>query len=242
MVRLVLFDIDGTLIRSGGAGVRAFEQTFAEVFNLPEATRRLKFAGRTDVSLVREAFVQSGLEPNPENFRRFFEAYPPRLKTLLGRTQGGVIEGMREFLDELYAVAERPVIGLLTGNIRLGAQLKLSHYGLWERFETGAFADDHEDRNCIAGVAKQRGEEMLGRPLAGNEIVVIGDTPLDIACATSIGARCLAVSTGGHPLEELLPCSPTWAVRNVRDVPMAEILGRQAKIIAEALPARVTPI
>ena len=229
MVRLILFDIDGTLIRTGGAGVRAFGQTFAEIFGLAEATRTLNFAGRTDVSLVRECFKVHGIETSPQNFDRFFRAYPERLERLLGTLPEGILPGIEPFLDELFAMQNRPIIGLLTGNIRRGAELKLRHFGLWERFETGAFADDSEDRNCIAATAKQRGEAIFGRSLQGEEIVVIGDTPHDITCGKSIGAKVLAVATGVHKREQLESEKPTWAVDQISQLSAAEVLNGKAR-------------
>src|SRR5436190_8159192 len=124
MVRLVLFDIDGTLIRTGGAGVKAFERTFATAFNLPEATRTIKFAGRTDTSLVRECFQQHQIPCTPENFDKFFASYPFWLDDLLRRLPGGVCEGVCQFIDGLMKMAEAPLLGLLTGNVRIGAELK----------------------------------------------------------------------------------------------------------------------
>jgi phosphoglycolate phosphatase-like HAD superfamily hydrolase len=224
VVKLVLFDIDGTLIRTGGAGLRAFAETFGEVFNLPEATKTLQFAGRTDVSLVRECFLKNGVEPTRENFDRFFAEYPVRLQRWLGTLPAEVLPGIDSFLDDLYALPDRPVIGLLTGNIRRGAELKLRRLGLWERFELGAFADDHEDRNCIAAAARKRGEQKIGRTLHGDEIVVIGDTPHDVTCGKSIAAKVLAVATGIHSREELARETPTWAVDKVSDLRVADIL------------------
>lgn len=226
MVKLILFDIDGTLIRTGGAGVRAFAQTFAEVFGLPEATKKLQFAGRTDVSLVRECFRLHGVDERDENFRRFFEAYPKFLSAFLGELPGAVLPGIERFIEDLFALDNRPLIGLLTGNIRRGAELKLRKFGLWEKFELGAFADDSEDRNCIAAAAKKRGEEALSRPLRGDEIVVIGDTPLDILCAKSIGARSLAVATGMHSRSILEEAQPTWAVDHIGKLTVREVLNR----------------
>ncbi len=226
MVKLILFDIDGTLIRTGGAGVKAFEQTFAEIFALPEATRTLNFAGRTDVSLVRECFKLHGVEPTAENFQRFFDAYPSRLARLLGTLPASVLPGMTEFLDALSIRKDKPVIGLLTGNIRQGAELKLRHLSLWDRFEMGAFADDHEDRNCIAAAAKKKGEAILQRNLQGEEIVVIGDTPHDVTCGKSIGAKVIAVATGVHTQEVLAREKPEWAVQNITELTVGEVLGR----------------
>ena len=223
MIHLVLFDIDGTLIRTGGAGVKAFEETFAEVFNLPEATRTLSFAGRTDTSLVRECFILHQIPPTEENFRKFFDVYPVWLERLLGKLPGGVCEGVLEFMDELRQVEHQPRMGLLTGNIRLGAELKLRHYGLWEHFEFGAFGDDHEERNQIAAIAHWRGCERVGRKLKGEETVVIGDTPLDIACARSIHAKVIAVATGNYKVDELSTEQPTWAVTSLKELSAREV-------------------
>jgi phosphoglycolate phosphatase-like HAD superfamily hydrolase len=224
MVRLVLFDIDGTLIRTGGAGVQAFDRTFEEVFGLKDTAKSLKFSGRTDVSLVREGLKKHGIEPSESNFQKFFATYPLHLEQFLKVLPGAVLPGILPLIQQLYACENRPVIGLLTGNVRRGAELKLGHYGLWDRFETGAFADDNEDRNCIASVAKVRGEEMLGQKLDGSEVVVIGDTPLDIACGNSIGAKVLAVATGIHSRAELLAEHPAWAVETVSEVGLSELL------------------
>ena len=226
MVKLVLFDIDGTLIRSGGAGVQAFERTFTEVFGMKEATRRMKFAGRTDVSLVREAFRLYHVDPVDANFQKFFEHYPAFLQEMLQACKGGVCEGILPLIDELQHAPEKPSLGLLTGNVRRGAELKLRHYNLWHHFTTGAFADDHEDRNCIAGIARDRGEERLGCKLTGEEIVVIGDTPLDILCGQSIGAKVLAVGTGEYGRAELARSQPTWAVDHVGQIELRTLLGR----------------
>jgi phosphoglycolate phosphatase len=222
----VLFDIDGTLIRTGGAGVKAFEKTFNEVFGLSDATKTLHFAGRTDVSLVRECFKLHGIAISTENFNRFFGAYPQHLEQLLGLLPASILPGIEAFINELITIPDKPVMGLLTGNIRRGAELKLRRLGLWEKFETGAFADDDEDRNCIAAKAKERGEKILGRRLRGEEVVVIGDTPHDVTCGKSIDARVLAVATGIHNREQLAKEGPTWAVDQIGQLTVAEVLNR----------------
>ena len=171
MVRLVLFDIDGTLIRSGGAGEKAFARVAEAEFGVPNGTARLHFAGRTDPSIVRDFFQQHGLEASPGNFQRFFDRYIFFLDQLLHQLDGQVLPGVHRVIDELKALAEPPVLGLLTGNVRLGAQLKLTRYQLWQHFQTGGFGDDHEDRNQIAVVARDRGNQLLGRQLRGAEIL-----------------------------------------------------------------------
>lgn len=224
VVRLVLFDIDGTLLHTGGAGVRAFGRTFATEFGLTHGTEQMRFAGRTDSGLVREFLTLHGIPPTTENFQRFCDAYVFWLEHHLRELAGGPCPGACEWLAELTALPDPPLLGLLTGNIRLGAQIKLRHYGLWDSFVTGGFGDDHEDRNEIARVAHARGSRLLGCDLRGDEILVIGDTPLDIACGRAIGARCLAVATGGAKLDELQAHSPDWAVADLTHLSVAAAL------------------
>lgn len=223
MVRLVLFDIDGTLILSGGAGEKAFGIVCTEEFGVPNGTANLNFAGRTDTSIIREFFNQFQIEPSQENFRRFLDRYVFHLDHLLGQLRGTVLPGVHAMLRNLEALPEQPMLGLLTGNIRLGAQIKLTHYHLWSCFQTGAFADDHEDRNQIAAIARERGNQLLGRKLDGAEILVIGDTPLDVECANAIGARSIAVATGKFSREELIREKATWTVETLVDVSVREV-------------------
>lgn len=218
MIRLVLFDIDGTLVHTGGAGVKAFAKAFAEEFDAHHGLEKLKFAGRTDVSLVREFFKLHAIPATPENFARFFERYVLWLDHILAHSHTEICPGVWEMIAGLQALPSPPLLGLLTGNVRLGGEIKLRHFDLWKMFTTGAFADDHEDRDQIATVAKERGGRALGRKLSGNEVLVIGDTPLDIRCGRAIGAKVLAVATGGATLEELKRHTPDWAVNDLRGI------------------------
>jgi phosphoglycolate phosphatase len=225
MVRLVLFDIDGTLVHTGGAGVKAFAKTFATEFSMANGFERLKFAGRTDYSLVREFFGFNRIAPTPGNFERFFERYVFWLDHILRQSQTEVCPGVWEFIRELRALPQAPLLGLLTGNIRLGAEIKLRHFNLWNVFETGAFGDDHEDRDQIAAVAQQRGSRILETQLRGDQVLVIGDTPHDIRCARAIGAKALGVATGGAKLEDLKLHQPDWAVPDMRAISAREVVG-----------------
>ncbi len=226
MIRLALFDIDGTLVHTGGAGVKAFAKVFDTEFGARDGFEKLKFAGRTDVSLVREFFTYHDITPTPEHFTRFFERYVFWLDHILAHSRTVACPAIPEFLEDLKSLPEPPLLGLLTGNIRLGAEIKLRHFDLWKQFETGAFADDSEDRDGIAAIARERGSRLLGEALRGDEVLVVGDTPLDIRCGRAIGARVLAVATGGATLAELRRHQPDWAVEDLRKVKAGDVCGR----------------
>lgn len=223
MIRVVLFDIDGTLIRTHGAGTKAFERTFAFEFKLPCATETMSFAGRTDPSLVRECFHLHGIKPTRGNFQRFFENYVFWLDQLLQESDGAPCPGVKQRLRDFSRMSDPPLVGLLTGNIRLGAEIKLRHYGLWNFFRMGAFGDDDEDRNQLARIAQKRASRILGRSVPSEEILIVGDTPRDIACARSINAPVLAVATGGYTAAQLRTHQPTRLVENLNQIRVSEI-------------------
>jgi phosphoglycolate phosphatase-like HAD superfamily hydrolase len=224
MVRLVLFDIDGTLVRTGGAGVKAFAKVFETEFGSRDGFENLKFGGRTDVSLVREFFGVHKIAATSENFQRFFGRYVFWLDHILQKSETATCPGVWEFIHQLQTLSQPPLLGLLTGNIRLGAEIKLRHFDLWKVFATGAFADDHEDRNQIAAIARERGCKILGEQLRHEQVLVIGDTALDIGCARAIGARALAVATGGSTLEDLRRHAPDWAVADLKAVTAMQVI------------------
>jgi phosphoglycolate phosphatase len=223
VVRLVLFDIDGTLIRTGGAGVKAFATTAERLFQTPDGTKDLNFHGRTDTAIVREFLRKHGIPDRHWNVRHFLDAYVFLLDRRMSEHPGDLCPGVREFVSRLRILSEPPVIGLLTGNVRLGAELKLRPHGLWGEFVLGAFGDDHEDRNQLARIAKDRGSRWLGESLSGDEILVIGDTLLDVRCAQAIEARCLAVATGGIGLGELKGSGATWSVEDLTAISAEEV-------------------
>jgi phosphoglycolate phosphatase-like HAD superfamily hydrolase len=205
---LLLWDIDGTLITSGNAGLHALESALRAGFGIEGSLDDIEFAGRTDPWIMRAIFRKFGVPPSPGNFARLFEGYVAALPRQLHNPHARVLPGVREILR---AAADHGAIaqGLLTGNMRRGAQVKLSHHGLWDHFDFGAFGDDSELRNELGPHALRRAGERHGVQFSAANVWVIGDTPHDIACGRAIGARTLAVATGGCSLAQLRDHAPT---------------------------------
>lgn len=221
--RLVLFDIDGTLIRTNRAGMLAFDRVFATVFQRPRGADHLQFAGRTDTSIVADFFAHHAIEPDAGNFQTFFDTYVFWLEHILHESNGVVLPGVLRLINDLRQMPDPPAIGLLTGNIRLGAEIKLRHYDLWKHFEMGAFGDDHADRNQLAVIARERGQHLIGDKLTHRDIVVVGDTPHDIRCARAIDAPCLAVATGASSRDELATHKPEWLVNELSEIAATDL-------------------
>ena len=182
--KLVLFDIDGTLVLTGRAGVRAMMRAMAEVFGLEGAFKDVSMAGRTDWYLLSIALAQAGRTLNRLELERFRAVYVRFLEEeVLERGEGrkGLMPGVRDLLDTL-ADRRDVLLGLLTGNFVEAARIKLEHFDLWRYFRCGAYGDDAEDRNALVPVALERARACDGQR-AFSRIVVIGDTPHDIACA-----------------------------------------------------------
>ena len=203
--------------------MRAFDRAFAINFGIEDAAKEISFHGRTDTGILNDFFAAHDIPQVDANYRRFFSSYVHWLDHYLNESKGETLPGVLPLLRELLGLPDRPAIGLLTGNIRLGAQIKLRHHKLWNFFETGAFGCEHADRNQIARIAHQRGREMFGKNLDGDQILVIGDTGRDVECAHAIGARCLAVTTGGCTAQQLEALSPTWVVNDLSRVSAREI-------------------
>ena len=213
---LLLWDIDGTLIDSGGAGLRALTTALKTVFGHAGSLADIEFSGRTDRWIMRQVFAKFGIPATEENFNRYFDGYAHALPGELVRPHARVLTGVRPLLA---AAAARDDItqGLLTGNLRRCAEVKLGFHGLWSFFSFGAFADDAEHRNELGPHALRRAQDHAGVEFAAGQVWVIGDTPHDIACGKAIGAQTLAVATGLHSLEILAAAQPTALLRDLGD-------------------------
>lgn len=213
---IILFDIDGTLVRTGGAGKAAMEAGLVASFGVTELCDKVSYSGRTDVAIGRDLLCVHGIDPTPENQHKLRESYLSHLPHSLQSKGGEVCPGVPELLA---AVAGRPgvVLGLLTGNVRRGAMHKLGHFGLWDFFTCGGFGDEHHDRDDVARSALASVREYLGSDVNPSDVWVIGDTPLDVSCARAIGANAVAVATGWHPVEELAGCAPDLIFDDLSD-------------------------
>jgi len=205
IMHVLLFDIDGTLIRSGGAGKAAMEDALRSEFAVREIVDEVPFSGRTDPAISHDLLTLHGIEPTPGNIDRLREAYLGHLPNLLGKFDGIVLPGIAELLERL-AASPSVILGLLTGNVKAGAHCKLTHFGLWHYFPFGAFADGIHERDDIARAALPEIASHIGRDVPRENIWVIGDTPFDVKCARAIGAKAIAVATGWHSIEELHAC------------------------------------
>lgn len=196
---LVLFDIDGTLLLSGGAGKRALNQAFREVFGVADAFDQIPVAGRTDRLIFDDALLRAGLTATSALREAFFARYHDLLEREIVHPgpRKGLMPGVRTLLADLDG-RSGVACALLTGNFARAAQIKLEHFGLWQYFVCGAFGDDAPDRNALVPVAMDRARRKGVVVRSSMEVVVVGDTPLDIECAKAAGARSVAVATGSY--------------------------------------------
>ena len=214
-MRALLFDIDGTLINTGGAGGTALREAFCTAFDIVEPAD-VPFAGRTDRGIGSNLFREHRIEDSETNWEKLRAGYLERLPRHLADRQGRVLQGVAALLGrlgELSGVA----IGLLTGNTAHGARIKLTHYGLYEHFAFGGFGDEHRHRNDVAKVALEQAQRQANSHGGPESVWVIGDTPLDVECARAIGAQVVAVATGSHTAEQLADAKPDVLLDDLAD-------------------------
>jgi phosphoglycolate phosphatase-like HAD superfamily hydrolase len=208
---ILLFDIDGTLLHAGGAGRRAVARVFGERFARREVFDDVRFHGMTDRAIVRGGLVRAGLAADEAAIDAICTAYLAALAEEVPRAADfRIMPGAAALLDALGRRAG-VAVGLGTGNLRDGARIKLEHAGLYHHFAFGGFGCDAEDRAALLRVGAERGARHLRVGLGDCRIVIIGDTPKDVAAAQEIGAESLAVETSGFRGPELLAAGATWA-------------------------------
>ena len=220
MRRLVLFDIDGTLLASDGAGKRAIRAALLEVFGGAGPIHGYSFAGRTDPEIVHDLLRAAGLEDAeieaglPALWFRYVENLHREVREMRVR----MLPGVRALVERVERQGGETVLGLLTGNIAAGARIKLDSAGLrFDRFRVGAFGSDHAQRPELPAIAVERARALTGVDYAGKEIIIIGDTPRDVACGLHLGVRTIATATGTFPVEELEACGPDHVFADLSD-------------------------
>ncbi len=203
---VLLFDIDGTLISTGGAGQTALDSAFAEEFGITRA-KPVPISGRTDRSIVKDFFQMHAVDETPANLQRFRDTYVRHLPHTLRQRPGRVLPGIHELLTSFQGRSD-VALGLLTGNVYEGARIKLEHYSMFHYFKFGGFGDESLDRNHVAEIALASARQHVNHQLTLERTWVIGDTPLDIRCARWIGVKVCAVATGMHKFEDLAAENP----------------------------------
>jgi len=219
MPKLVLFDIDGTLVLTGGAGVRAMTRACDEIVGSSNALHGVAVAGRTDWIILSDALERMGRDLDAQLFAALRDRYVTYLRDEIqvpGHGVKAVMPGIQALLDDLQA-RDGVYLGLLTGNFEAGARIKLEYFDLWRYFQCGAFGDDAADRNALVPFAVSRARECGVPDLAPRDILVVGDTPHDIACARAVGATPVAVATGMFTTEQLRDSGADIVFRDLSD-------------------------
>jgi phosphoglycolate phosphatase-like HAD superfamily hydrolase len=205
MSKVVLFDIDGTLVLTGGAGMRAMNRACEEIAGAIDALHEVPVAGRTDWIILDDAMRKLGKELGDELLASIRTRYVRYLEEEIQHRGHGikdVLPGVRELLEQLSA--RRDVfLGLVTGNFEQGARIKLEYFDLWRHFRCGAYGEDAQDRNALVPFALERARACGLDGSMGHDVIVVGDTPHDVACAHAAGAVPVAVATGSYTMEQL---------------------------------------
>jgi len=219
MSKLVLFDIDGTLIGSGGVGTKSVVRAFRDLYGIENAMQGVDPNGNTDPLIFREALERNSPIPYdfqreyPRILRRYLECLEEEVRT---SRNSHVKPGILELLEELSSIPD-VFLGLATGNVEPGARLKLSVHDLNRFFPTGGFGDDSEIRRNLTRIAVEKAERLYGRSFRGRDVFIIGDTPRDIDCGKALEGICIAVATGSVSRDELLTCGPDHCFEDLKD-------------------------
>jgi phosphoglycolate phosphatase len=214
-MRLVLFDIDGTLIDSGGAGVRSLDLALKDLFSIENGFHGISMAGKTDTQIIKEGIMKHGISANG-TIDAVIKAYLNYLRIEINNDRKHVKPGIYEVLEELNPLQDLG-LGLLTGNIEEGARIKLEPFRLNEYFPAGAFGNDDEDRNNLLPIAVKRFEELFQQKIEADNCIIVGDTPRDVECAHIYGAMCIAVATGPYSYDDLIEAGADYVVQDLSD-------------------------
>ena len=219
--RLILFDIDGTLLTAGGAPRRAFRRALIEHFGTDGDEARTDFSGKTDPEIVYELMGRAGFGDDRIEARigALFDHYLDELERELEGEAGHRLHPGAAEVVEALAADPRVVLGLVTGNVERGARLKLERFDLWRHFAVGAYGSDDRLRDRLPGIAIERASRLTGRRFSGRDAVVVGDTPADIRCARAAGAMAVAVATGRPTRAELAACGPDLLLDSLAEWP-----------------------
>ncbi len=215
-MQVCLFDIDGTLLNTGGAGQAAMEAAIEAEFGITAPTEGISTAGRTDRAIVADLLDCHGIGHGRKNLERFLTAYLLELPKSLQQSQGLVLPGIPALLASLSRL-DNVILGLLTGNFREGARIKLEFYGLYHHFDFGGFGDSHLDRDDVAREALDEAHNRVNGSIALDRVWVVGDTPADIQCGRAIGAQVVAVGTGLYSIAELEAAEPDYLLSDLSD-------------------------
>lgn len=228
-VKLLLFDIDGTLVLTGGAGLRGMTRAFEQTFGLRRALEGVTVMGRTDPAIYAEVLARESIVERPGDHDRFQSVYLAALAEEMHEEPGAVLHPSQHSahkgplpgvttLVESLAARDDVFLALLTGNYSRAAEIKLGYFDLWRPFRCGAFGEDAELRHELVPVAVSRSRACGCPTVPADDVIVIGDTPLDVACAREAGVRCLAVATGGYDVDTLRAAGADHAVPTLEDV------------------------
>ncbi|MGD0884471.1 MAG: HAD family hydrolase [Thermodesulfovibrionales bacterium] len=221
-MKLILFDIDGTLLDSGEAGAKSLNLAFEELFSIRDAFQAIHMAGKTDIQIMREGLIKHGLVSEDEDVGLLCKKYIKHLLKEIENPRRHVKPGVQECL-EMLSDTDDMHLGLLTGNIETGARIKLSPFGLNSYFPFGAFGNDDEDRNKLLPIAAQRFRYLYQKSIDYRDCCIIGDTPRDVECAKIHGARAIAVATGPYPYESLTQSGADLVLRDLTEMDSASL-------------------